>query len=229
MQFLSLLLDASSPKVQVGLLDEQRWLAFRCRESPALTGLFQAAQECLSEANLRWEQINSFFYCQGPGSQLGLRLAAMAIAAWQWSTFIASAPKVYTYGSLHLKAALLKQSGIQAPFHLLSYFRPGQWNCLSVNEAEDHFNVVKDEAVPELQGKRFFLQFHAAQQDLPAEGEWLDYRIDLLPSLLGDKDLFKAVDKATPFSPSPNEYVPWAGSRHGSKAKSPLLEAPSKD
>jgi len=91
-----LLLDAASARIQVGLLatGTARWSA---RDEEAGTGLFGA----LEELKVDLPAVAAFAFCEGPGSILGIRTAAMAIRAWQ----VLAARPTYAYQSLALAAA----------------------------------------------------------------------------------------------------------------------------
>ena len=102
----ALVIDASGPSVCVGLLaDDRNWLAHTEAPGAALECLFPAVEATLNTAQLRFEQLRSFIYCEGPGSVLGLRLCAMAIETW--SRLYPTAAQLYSYNSLQLCAALI--------------------------------------------------------------------------------------------------------------------------
>jgi tRNA threonylcarbamoyladenosine biosynthesis protein TsaB len=73
-----LLLDASSDRIQLGMLDgvgEARWAN---RKNEAGVGVF----ECLEELDVDMGRVASLAFCEGPGSILGIRTSAMALRMW---------------------------------------------------------------------------------------------------------------------------------------------------
>lgn len=77
-----LFIDASAPRVQAGVWQGGRWLAYRCMEAPALEEVFRSVSLLLKEAELRFTDLGGFIHNEGPGSILGIRLAAMALRIW---------------------------------------------------------------------------------------------------------------------------------------------------
>lgn len=100
-----LLLDAASLKIQVGWfpgphLDSPRWHA---AEGEAGTELFRGFEAIGAEPGAA----GAFAFCEGPGSVLGIRTAAMAIRAW-----CALRPRpVFAYRSLALLAEATSKKG----------------------------------------------------------------------------------------------------------------------
>lgn len=95
-----LLLDAASARIQVGWLGstpgEDRWAE---SDAEAGSGLFTA----LATLGVDPGTAQAFVFCDGPGSILGIRTAAMALRAWH---VLAPRP-MYGYCSLALVAHAL--------------------------------------------------------------------------------------------------------------------------
>ncbi len=98
-----LLLDAASARVQVGWIEAggSRW---QSAEEEAGVGLFR----CLEALGVRPSEAGAYVFCDGPGSVLGCRTAAMAVRAW---TVVQPRP-VYAYHSLTVVAQALGQPGV---------------------------------------------------------------------------------------------------------------------
>lgn len=106
-----LLIDASSPLfVIVGKLSEdgRSWTDFFEEKSPALEGVFSAIGKKSESA----ESVHGFLFCEGPGSILGIRIAAAAIRAKLALDRAAGVPAlpVFAFGSLRLAAMLLMRA-----------------------------------------------------------------------------------------------------------------------
>jgi hypothetical protein len=77
---------------------------------------------------------------------LGLRLAAMAIRAWQVDDAARlpsrRARPVWGCGSLPLAAALAQAGGIAPPFSLCTEARQGLWHLLEISDAVKDYSVL---------------------------------------------------------------------------------------
>lgn len=111
-----LVLDAASALPQAGLGEGPGRWRWRASGEEAVVGLF-AAVEAL-EADLA--SVRAFAYCEGPGSILGIRTAAMAIRSW-----VALAPRpVFSYRSLEVAARALDRAGAA----VIADARRGLWH-----------------------------------------------------------------------------------------------------
>ena len=89
-----LCVDAASERVFAGLLTNDEPARWSVRQEGAGTGLFRA----LEALEVRPGSAGAFLFCDGPGSILGIRTAAMALRTWQVET-----PRpAYAYASLAL-------------------------------------------------------------------------------------------------------------------------------
>ena len=99
---LPLVLDASGSNVQVGILDRDGWRSFVIDEKPALESLFTGLRQCLEEVDSPASVIDAILFCEGPGSTLGLRIAATAA-----KTILREnepSPALFLYNALDLAA-----------------------------------------------------------------------------------------------------------------------------
>ena len=75
-----LVLDGSARAgVRVGVLSGGRWVGQGISPDGALEGLFGCVEAALADAKLSLADIRSFALCVGPGSVLGIRIAALAV------------------------------------------------------------------------------------------------------------------------------------------------------
>ena len=72
-----LLIDAAGPVSTIGLIRSYRWLSRESHEGDFLEWLQPATTRCLDKASLELACLSGVIYGSGPGSTLGLRLAAM--------------------------------------------------------------------------------------------------------------------------------------------------------
>ena len=116
---ISLLVDASTNPIQIGIPNSNGWETLVRCEDQALEGLFSATEKVLEQSKIMISQVDQIFYCEGPGSTLGLRLAAAFIRTLQWS-HPKQGLKVFSFNALDLAAKLapIENAVIQAPFRI---------------------------------------------------------------------------------------------------------------
>ena len=69
-----LAVDASSTRIQVGIPGDMDWVHLETVELPAMEGLFQTLSRLMEKTGVNLRQVDELFFCEGPGSTLGLRL-----------------------------------------------------------------------------------------------------------------------------------------------------------
>lgn len=109
-----LVLDVSSPSIQLGLAKTDGWVQLASSKNQALDGIFQLVQQL----DINLHKVDSIFFCAGPGSTLGLRLALAFIKTLEWER--KGELKLFSYNALDLACRMAKHypSYIQAPFRL---------------------------------------------------------------------------------------------------------------
>ena len=113
-----LLIDAASGTIQAGLLGagaKPRWAS---RQEEAGVGVF----ECLDDLDVEIDSARAFAFCEGPGSILGIRTAAMAIRMWN---VLRSRP-VFGYFGLAVVAEAVGRPGAG----IIADARRGMWHHL---------------------------------------------------------------------------------------------------
>lgn len=111
-----LLIDAASSTIQAAVLGQGAPPRWAHRRTDAGIGLF----ECLDELGADVGSMRAFAYCEGPGSILGIRTAAMAIRAWN----AISARPAYAYIGLAVVARALGRPAVT----VIADARRGQWH-----------------------------------------------------------------------------------------------------
>lgn len=140
-----LLIDASSPNsVIVARLDESGrvWADFSEEPEAALESIFTATEKVCPQFNPA-----GFLFCEGPGSILGIRIAAAAVRG---KNALGTPVPVFAFQSLHLIAALISRAFPQEKnFTVIAESRMNAWNILRVESGipETQFREVK---TPEL-------------------------------------------------------------------------------
>lgn len=202
----SLVVDASTNPVQVGIPEERGWLCLAQVEEQALEGLFLATENILRDSKKEISKVNSVYYCEGPGSTLGLRLAAAFIKTLRWCHAHASF-EVFAYNALDLASLLVprENSIIQAPFRVgFRFVRLPHQNAV---EAEKKI-VSQDEAFSEYPDS-----FHLPdirKRSVPVSPErTLSYDLSKIKGLSDLNLVSKPCAEITPYNPRAPQFKKW--------------------
>ena len=113
----------------MGVLSGGRWVGQGLSPDGALEGLFGCVEVALAEAKLKLSDIRSFALCVGPGSVLGIRIAALAVRSWS-----ALEPRpIFIWESLAGIARSALTVGEQGPFLVAVESRLKRWHALEVS------------------------------------------------------------------------------------------------
>jgi len=192
-----LLLDAASARIQVGIFDAGglpgRWAA---ADDEAGVGLFG----CLEKLAVDLEAVRGFAFCEGPGSVLGIRTAAMAIRTW---CTLEPRP-VFAYGSL----ALVAQAQARPGAAVIADARRGFWHrCVAGGPWERV-------AGTELAGTLLMPERFRHWTSLPPAVEIVSYDLALLLPEVADAELFRATDSPDAFLHQEPNYATWTPQIH---------------
>jgi len=215
-----LFLDASGVNPRLGLWRDGRWLAWRESAAAVLEALLADTRAMLDEAKLPWEKLAGYIYVEGPGSVLGLRVAAMAIRAWQADDAARQAGiarPVWACRSLPLAAALTLASGTPPPFAIFTEARQGHWHLLEVNDAEaGRIGEMTAREVGEHElpgGLLIHLPARKAWHKAPPHARPSPASLRDHPEILLLPNLLHPASTATPFTGQPHEYKKWTGAK----------------
>jgi tRNA threonylcarbamoyladenosine biosynthesis protein TsaB len=203
-----LVLDGSARVgVRVGVLRDGRWSGEGVAAEGALEATFACAESALRAAGLTLADIRSFAVCVGPGSILGIRVAALAARAW---ATLEPRP-IFVWESLAAVAHTTLGAGPPRPFVVALESRLKRWNTLVVPvagafepPAELEPEQVRALGLPVVSTAVSAL-FPGAQV-VPTP--WVD-----LPTLFATTDLLRADAKPEALNPAAT-YATWDGERH---------------
>lgn len=212
-----LVVDASQPVIVVGVLDKSGWLACHRESGEALAVLFGLVEGAFKQAGCGWMDLAGFLFCRGPGSLLGLRLAAMALSTWR-TLPEGRAKRIYQYGSLEAAALQLRDGAVlEDRIEVVSAFRKGRYCALSHERAGNAFGLVSVTSLESLQECNAIWQL---QQRKAFAGNLLDcpsveYSLEHLSAWLRQQRLpCEEVSLPKVFVPEQAEFVKWSGERH---------------
>ena len=198
---LPLLLDASSPKVQVGIPSTSEWRSLHCSEEPALTSLFEGFRRCLEEVGAQAGAIDAILFCEGPGSTLGLRAALTLVKTLECQ--LVPPPKLLSYNSLHVATLLAAKPA--AP--ILADYRQGQWY---LRESTGQIRVIEEDEAIEIAPSSQPLRQRKSWSKLPPTGPAIDYNLSRLSGLEALAPILRPVDSPTLFDLRPATFRKWA-------------------
>jgi len=212
-----LVLDAASANVQVGLL--RRGAPPVWQRSPEESGraLFTGTEACLRDTGLGWPEVRAFLFCEGPGSMLGVRTAAMAIRTWQ----VESPRPAYRYQSLAILAHQLQVAGSPAPFSVIADARRESWHRLTVGATG--VGKLERVATPVLASSGELLFQPAAFRSWarpPRAARDCAYDVAALLAATGDLDLFTPTDAPDTFQHEAPVYKKWSAQVHSAATAS---------
>jgi tRNA threonylcarbamoyladenosine biosynthesis protein TsaB len=208
-----LVLDPCTIHVQAGALKAGQAAHWHSGGDDSSIHLFSAAESCISKAGLEPSQIGAYVFCDGPGSQLGIRTAAMALRTWQ--TLRATSAPVFAYRSLRV-AALAHARDFPGPFAVVADARRESWHAVRVaadGTATDILRVTREELAGWPEPLLTPAGFRAwAQPPRPASP--CGYDCATMFGALADEPLLFLVGEPEPWLSAPITYKTWAGARH---------------
>lgn len=196
-----LVLDVSSPSIQVGIAKKDGWLKLATSKKQALDGIFQLVKKL--EINLH--KVDGVFFCAGPGSTLGLRLALAFIKTLEWER--QGELKLFSYNALDLACRMMKQDPqfLQAPFRL-------GWRLVRSSPDKKAIGKIeifeRDEALEKFPGSLHFEDSRDQSSTIPQDN-LLKYDLNKTKGL---KDLYlvsEAKNELKVFSPLPPNFKKW--------------------
>lgn len=119
-----LVLDTAAAITQAGWFTTGRAPRWAKSEEEAGVGIFQA----IADFAVRPGAAGALAFCEGPGSILGIRSAAVALTVWRARRDPDNAPLIFTYRSLELLAATIAPPGVT----LIADARRQSWHALDV-------------------------------------------------------------------------------------------------
>jgi tRNA A37 threonylcarbamoyladenosine modification protein TsaB len=200
-----LVLDVSSPIVQVGIADKNGWLKLISSESQALNGVFQSITKLFKELNNKISDVDAIFFCSGPGSTLGLRLTLACIKTIQWER--RNAIQLFSYNAMDLASRMTKEepSFIQAPFRM-------GWRI--VRTIEKQSKIGKKEILESKQALDKYpdsLHLKDTRIQIPeiSDQNILEYQLDKINGLTDLLTVSEEKQDLTIYNPKPPQFKKW--------------------
>jgi len=205
-----LVLDGSARAgVRVGVLSGGRWVGQGLSPDGALEGLFGCVEVALAEAKLKLGDIRSFALCVGPGSVLGIRIAALAVRSWS-----ALEPRpIFIWESLAGIARSALTVGEQGPFLVAVESRLKRWHALEVS-ADGSLGAPFEAEAAQLNssGHRVLASSEAAAGVLISHVA-VPHPWSALPTFFAQSGFLREESRPDALNVA-NDFAIWSGERH---------------
>jgi len=213
-----LLLDAAGPGTVFGLVQDGEWLSSLISDEPFLEGCQTAVEGLLRDHKLELNKLSGVLYASGPGSTLGLRLAAMFIRS------LMQLPELQhwrcaQYNNLELAAASLIEEAESFPVQAAAPWRRDRVHRVlihdpSANEIESGF--LQPDDLEKAKTTLFSLGNRAANR--PMLEDIRPYPAEEIPLILKRYPrLLAYTGEPIPYSAETPEFARWSSKRHSAK------------
>ena len=202
-----LLIDSSSSRIQVGFIrpDQQAWTS---ASEEAGVSIFTCVEEILAGSGVSLGEVEAFVFCEGPGSVLGIRTAAVAIRTWQ---ALKTRP-CYAYGSLRLVANCQLQSG-RRDFSVIADARRQTWHR-AMADHNGTLGPIERVAPDQLSGPLLMPEDFRHWSTLPPAVQLVPYSVSAMLWQTPTLPLFHEAPEPDAFLHEEPSYVTWTPQIH---------------
>jgi len=201
---LPLVVDASSTPLQLGIPTANGWAKIVTDPGQAMEGFFRALKQLFQDRNDSLNAVDQVYYCCGPGSTLGLRLAAAFVKTLIWES--QGSRLLFQYNALDMAASLPDNTApfTQAPFRMGRRFvRTGKPRSIGTKQILD-----EDKAIEDYPDSLHLLGLRAISVEIPEE-KILKYELAKIPGLEVLDLVSEPADVPSPYNPEPAVFKRW--------------------
>jgi hypothetical protein len=209
-----LLIDAAGPTTLVGILENGTWKTYREVDGPSMENLRQLVADVLNASGYSLKSLYGLLYAEGPGSTLGLRLAAM------FARTLMTLPELrhwisFRYNNLQLTGASYQTEASVINRTLYAPWKKQCFHRVQIKDTlEEHFSLDTFQGTPP-EKKPLFVQLGLKRNWIPTNAECIPYPTRTLPATLTAlPSLLKPGDVLEPYNPSPPEFARWEAKAH---------------
>lgn len=203
---LPLVVDASSNPLHLGIPNHTGWEKIVSDPGQAMDGLFRALEELFDNRSDKLNSVDVIYFCCGPGSTLGLRLAAAFVRTILWEG--QGKISLFQYNALDL-ASLLSDSSIssiQAPFRMGKRFlRTGPPYSIGKKEI-----LAEEVALKDYPDSFHLLGPRQLSIEIPEE-KILSYQLEKIGGIEELSLISEPAEQPVPYSPQPATFAKWKG------------------
>jgi tRNA threonylcarbamoyladenosine biosynthesis protein TsaB len=209
-----LLIDSASACVQVGLWRLGSAAVWRQSDREAGVAIFECAHAVLTEAGIGLGGLGALVFCEGPGSILGIRTAAMALRTWQ---VVGGRPlPAFAYRSLELVARDLSGDISSASFAVTIDARRGTWHWIAAapGQIPGPLERVPRSALAAFPGRLLIPVGFRSWAEPPRPFETVPYSLATLWYRQGATDLLRPTEQPDAFLHADPAYATWTPQIH---------------
>jgi tRNA threonylcarbamoyladenosine biosynthesis protein TsaB len=196
LHFPALLIDTASSLVQVGLIEPDSSVRWESSGDESGVAVFQS----IEKLGVDPQQMNAFVFCDGPGSVLGIRTAAMALRTWN----VLQPRPLYAYSSLALVAHALAQKDLA----VIADARRDSWHHFQIDRG------LRRVTATELTGTLVMPDNFRNWAPLPPNVSRVPYLLAELLPRIWDVDLLRPTNAPDAFLHEEPNYVTWTPQVH---------------
>lgn len=204
-----LLIDSASACVQVALLRDGQPPIWETQTAEAGTAIFSCMENVLARASLKLDDVGVFVFCDGPGSVLGIRTAAVALRTWR----VLGERPVYSYCSLALVAHHLARIEKARGLSLIADARRDTWHHVSI-DAGGRVSALRRVPTADLAGALAMPEHFRNWTPLPACVRVVPYDLAAMLPALADAPLFAPAPEPDAFLHEEPVYQAWTPQVH---------------
>ncbi|MDF9832957.1 tRNA threonylcarbamoyladenosine biosynthesis protein TsaB [Ereboglobus sp. PH5-5] len=205
----ALLIDSASARVQLALLRADNDALWETQTGEAGTAIFSCAEKLLARASLKLDGVAAFVFCDGPGSVLGIRTAAVALRAWR----VLRERPVYSYCSLALAARFLAKTENARNLSLIADARRDTWHHVGI-DAGGRVSALRRVPTSELDGALAMPEHFRNWTPLPPDVRVTPYALETMLSALAGEPLFAPAPEPDAFLHEEPVYQTWTPRIH---------------
>ena len=195
-------------------MDDGKILSLHIDQANALDFIFESLNDALEKAGQEFTDLEKIFYCCGPGSSLGLRIASMALRTWKVTN-----PSIELFAgyTLPLYAALHTcRSETPHSFTLLAQHRKDTWYKVTcMGDTVSEMSELSDE---EVSGLEDLPLYHIRQRKFatqpPAHSQPMAPNLTAIPKVLEQSELFHSTPQPILFPVTIPTFRKWTPERH---------------
>lgn len=204
-----LLIDSASTCVQAAVWQRQAEPVWSTKTGEAGEQVFAAVNDALARAGLTLDAVDAFIFCDGPGSVLGIRTAAVAVRTWN----VLRARPVYAFCGLSVVAQSLALTQNKRSFAVIADARRDSWHHVDV-AADGKLSTLKRIPSSALSGTLLTPEGFRSWSTPPAQLQATPYSLATLLPPLVDSELFVPAAEPDAYLHEEPVYQTWTPQIH---------------
>ncbi|MFT3870022.1 MAG: tRNA (adenosine(37)-N6)-threonylcarbamoyltransferase complex dimerization subunit type 1 TsaB [Nibricoccus sp.] len=204
-----LLIDSSSTVVQAAVWQQNREPVWSAKTGEAGEQIFAVVNDVLTRSGVSLDSVDAFVFCDGPGSVLGIRTAAVALRTW---SMLRKRP-AYAFCGLTVVAQQLALIQNKREFAIVADARRDSWHHVDVDSA-GNISPLKRIPTAALSGVLFTPEGFRAWSTPPTQLQTVPYSLEALLPPLVDIDLFAPAAEPDAFLHEEPVYQTWTPQVH---------------